>query len=256
MFDDSGNASQNRTHFQVAKEDWRSVGDNQEYVNYNALPGTNTSGFRNDYSMQFDEKSIFFNGFVRPFYFSDENGFDGSGNPIYKELRPIIVKGIATSGSNTTTLKDDSNVTNWLTETQVKVNDIVYSYNANAYGVITSVGSLNIDFTAIASASGGGIAMGRGLDNMKSGHKYEIYDLSELNVIRQESGFFDNVGVAKNAAAGGLPYSGGYVEVSGTVFRNTEVRQGDWIYNTTKSSFVQINRIGGEGTNFIGPLRS
>ena len=179
------------------------------------------------FSEQFNDKLIIYNEDTWPIYYDGTNQL--------KRLRPIISKGVESSGSNTTTLKD-ADVTNWLTDTNVNLNDLVYNASKGGYGIVTSVGANNIDHTAIGSAATG---MGRALSNQTSGDIYEIYDLRELNIIPQS----DIVDIKDNVAIAGAGTTPINVAVSGINFSRLGIIPGDYIYNTTRSSVTRVGDV-------------
>lgn len=175
------------------------------------------------FASQMLDKLITVNGNDRNFYTDD-------GGDTYKELKAIIEKGQASSTQTTATTLTDSQVTSWLGQTYVNVNDIVYNATRNAYGIITSVGATNLTLSTIGSAASG---IGYSSDNQQSGDSYEIIDAVELNVIPSPIGN-DNVGIL---TAGTTPTR---VFVSGMNWQATETEIGDFVYNTTRNVLTNI----------------
>lgn len=177
------------------------------------------------YAEQFNDKLIFHNKTMYPIYYDGTNQL--------KRLRPLLSRGVTTSGSNTTILKDDD-VVNWLTDTNVTLNDLVYNATKGGYGVVTSVGANNIDHTAIGSAA---LAMGLATQgNQGVGDVYEIYDLRELNLFSQSS----LVDLKDNVAIAGPGTTSDTIAVSGVNFGRTDLLPGDYIYNTTRGAVTRV----------------
>lgn len=180
-------------------------------------------------SVQMGDKLIFTNGSNRNFYTDD-------GGTAFNELKALILRG-QLSSSSSAAASTDSNVTNWLTETFVTQNDLIFNATIGGYGIITSVGSTNIQHTIIGSAATGiGHPTISASANQEGGHFYQIIDLVELNIIPQNSGY-DNftIGTTGTSANG--------IAVSGVNWLNTEIRAGDFIYNTTRSAVTQVSAI-------------
>ncbi len=176
-------------------------------------------------SEQMGTKLIFYNGIDRSIYTEDGTTF--------KELKSIIERGTADGGTSGTGLVE-TDISNWIEKSQVKVNDLVYNYNQNAHGIITVVATTSVTHTLIGtSAVGIGIA---GSANSKAGDAYEIIDLVELNVI--PTGIdSDNVAICGNDSAS-------YISVSAvTDWTETELRAGDYIRNTTKGWITQVTAL-------------
>lgn len=195
------------------------------------------------YSVQMNDKLIFVNGKDRNFFLDNNtvkvttvtaNNFQNSFSS--------IIKGISGGGSSPTLLID-SNVTNWRTETNVAVNDLVMTQVSSngilyAAGVVTSVGTTSIDMTPI-SAGKSGIG-GGGTGDFTSGTPYRIVDLVDLNVIPSNAGggaIYDNV------AVGGAATNATTVAVTALDFSTTQVKTGDFVYNTTRNAVTQITTV-------------
>lgn len=179
------------------------------------------------YSVQMGDKLIFVNG-------SDRNFFTDDAGDSFSELKAIINRGQTSSTSTSAQGLSDSNVESWLADTFVNTNDLVFNSNKNAYGIITSVGTTNIQHTAIGSA---GEALGSAAGgNQNSGDFYQIIDLVALNIIPQNNSL-DNfaTGTAGTSAAG--------VAVSGVNWLDTEARKGDFVHNTTRSAVTQVSAV-------------
>lgn len=181
-------------------------------------------------SVQMGSKLIFWNG-------SDRNFYTDDGGVTFNELRALMLRGKSSTTSTSAAGLSDANVTNWLTQTFITPNDLLYNSTENAYAIITSVGTTNIQHTAIGSAATG---LGRSPVNVSGsqtpGDFYQIIDLVELNIIPQNGGF-DNftTGDAGTSAAG--------VSVSGVDWTKTEILPGDYYYNTTRSAVAQVSAV-------------
>lgn len=181
-------------------------------------------------SVHMADKLIFFNGVDRNFY------TDNAGDS-FNELRALMVRGQASSTSTSAGGLSDSNITNWLSETFVTNNDLVYNSTLGAYGIVTSVGTTNIQNTIIGSAATGlGHPTISASANQGTGDFYSIVDLVELNIIPQNNGY-DNftTGTTGTSAAG--------VAVSGVDWTKTEIRAGDIYYNTTRAAIAQVSAV-------------
>lgn len=181
-------------------------------------------------SSQMGDKLIFWNG-------SDRNFYTDDGGVTFNELKALMQRGKASSTSTSAAGLSDSNITNWLTGTFITVNDLLYNSTLQAYGIITSVGTTNIQNTVIGSAATG---LGRSAitvsGSQATGDFYQIIDLVELNIIPQNNGY-DNftTGDAGTSAAG--------VSVSGVDFTKTEIRAGDFYYNTTRAAVAMVSAV-------------
>lgn len=180
-------------------------------------------------SVQMGDKLIFTNGVDRNFYTDD--------GATFKELKALILRGQGSSTSTSATALSDSDVENWLTETLVTENDLVYNATRGAAAVITSVGSTSLQHTAIGSAATGlGYPTITASANQQTGDFYQIIDLVEMNIIPQNNGYDNFATLTGDTSAGG-------VFVSGVNFLNTEVRAGDYYYNTTRSAIAQVSAV-------------
>lgn len=173
-------------------------------------------------SRMMQDKLIFVNGVDRNFY------TDNAGNS-FKELQPLINVGTMGAGTSSTELTD-SLISNWSNQTFVAVNDIVYNANTGARAIITSVGSTDLDTSPTGSAATG---IGFASDVNKTGNAYEIWDAVELNIV---SGAVQNDNVA---LATGIT-SQNVIAVSGLDFSTTEIKTGDFVYNTTRNALTQV----------------
>lgn len=177
-------------------------------------------------SIQAEDKLIFYNGTDRSIYTND-------GGSTFKELKAIITRGKAAGGTNTTTLID-GDVSNWIGATNVADNDIVYNVTRNGYGIVTAVASASLTHTAI-SATGNGAGLTSA--NQTSNDIYQLIDYVDLNIIPQDNGTSDNVATATSGTSTTV------IAVSGVDFSGTEIRRGDFIYNTTRGAIALVGAV-------------
>jgi hypothetical protein len=175
-------------------------------------------------AVQFNDKLIFFNGTDRPFYTTDASAFS--------ELLPIIEQGEAGANTSAKALRD-SDIANWILNTDVVENDIVYYPSLNAYGLVTAIVSAEVRHTGVSAAATG---LGTSTSEPSAGIPYKVLDLVELNI-------FDTLGGPDNVAVAGSGTSTGEIRVSGVDFSRTEVRVGDYVSNTTRSAVTRINAV-------------
>lgn len=180
-------------------------------------------------SVQMGDKLIFWNGVDRNFYTDDAGA-------TFQNLEPIMEVGTMAVGTTVAGFSD-ADVSNWITETNVEVNDLVYNRRAKAYGIITSVTTAKITHTEIRGLLGEGIGKPAGVSAQKAGDGYEILDLIELNVIPDASGEDDNVATATSGTSSTV------VAVSGVDFSTTDIRKGDIIRNTTRSAVTDVTSV-------------
>jgi hypothetical protein len=179
-------------------------------------------------SVQMGDKLIFTNSSDRNFYTNDGSAF--------QELLALIVRGQAASGTSAAALTD-SDVENWLTETFVTENDLLYNSTLGAHAIITSVGSTNIQHTVIGSAATGlGHPTISASANPQSGNFYHIEDLVELNIIEQNNGFDNFTTITGDSSVAGI-------FVSGVNFLDTEIEPGDYWYNTTRAAIAKVSAV-------------
>jgi hypothetical protein len=179
-------------------------------------------------SAQAEDKLIFVNGTDRNFYTED-------GGTTWKELKALITRGTLAGGSNSTTVID-GDISNWISTTLVANNDIVFNATLSAYGIISTVVTANLTTTVIGSAA---VATGWGVGsrNQASGDSYEIIDYVDLNIIPQQNGALDNVALATTGTTTSV------IAVSGVNFANTNIRTGDFIYNTTRAAVSIVGSV-------------
>ena len=198
---------------------WRQDGDDWTEV----YTGLDSSAVLQ--SVQMDDKLIFVNGVDRNIFTEDGTTFE--------ELKAIIERGDAESATGTTQIVD-TDVANWVTNSDAAVNDLVYNVSVGGYGVITALASATATHTTISTAGTGiGISVGQ---NPSSGDRYEVIDLVELNIIPTD-GEDDNTGTA------GTGTNATTVAVSGVNFLTTDIKVGDYIRNTTRSAVTQVSAV-------------
>lgn len=176
-------------------------------------------------SRQMGDKLVFVNGVDRNFY-TDDAGVT------FKELQPLINKGSMGAGTSSTEVTD-ALITGWTNQTFVAINDIVYNAITSAEAIITSIGTTDLDTSPTGSAATG---VGQATDANKSGNAYEIWDTIELNIIKGQVQS-DNVGLTTTGTNATV------VAVSGTDFSTTEIKAGDYLYNTTRNALTKVQSV-------------
>lgn len=177
-------------------------------------------------SAQAQDYLIFVNGLDRNFYTKD-------GGQTFHELLPIISRG--TEGSGTTTGKiTDALITSWLNQTYVANNDIVWNVTRNGYGIVTNVSGQDLYHTTIGTAGNGS---GRTSANQAVGDTYAVLDHVAMNLFTDSAGNETNIAIATTGTLQNV------IAVSGTTFSNTEIRVGDFVYNTTRGCVTQITTV-------------
>jgi hypothetical protein len=193
------------------------------------------------YSVQMGTKLIFCNGSNRNFYI-DKPASDVTAQ-YTNTLFSTVVKGVLGSGTDQVTIVDPD-ITNWKTQTNVAVNDLVQLgavgsgalLNYPGAGIVTSVGTTSLDITRISTSGNG---MGAGVTPI-AGLPYRIIDLVELNIFPNTVvGYtlFDNV------AIGGAQTSANAISVTSFNFSSSDIRSGDYVYNTTRAAVTQITTV-------------
>lgn len=177
-------------------------------------------------SAESNNKLIFCNGINRNFYTDDAGA-------TFKELKSLITQGTLSGSSNSTTVAD-GNITNWIGATLVANNDIVYNVTLNAYGIVTTVASAALTITTIGSA---GLGAGNATDNQGGGQVYQLIDYVDMNIIPDGTGAVDNVGTA------GTGTTTSVIAVSGVDFSTTEIREDDFIYNSTRGGIAHVGSV-------------
>lgn len=191
-------------------------------------------------SAEADGKLIFVNGVDRNIYTTDGSAF--------AELKPLITEGVLAGGSNATTVID-GDISNWIGGTLAANNDIVYNSSLNAYGIVTAIASASLTITSIASAGAGTQGAGIASRNQAAGDNYQLLDYVDLNIIPEGANGFDNVATTGSGTGQFV------VAVSGVDFSRTEIRAGDFIYNTTRGAIDYVSSISANVNiaNGIGP---
>lgn len=177
-------------------------------------------------SAQAQGKLIFCNGVDRNFYTSD-------GGTTYNELKALITQGTLAGGSSTTTVVD-GNVSNWISSTNVANNDIVHNLTRGGYGIVSTVASASLTTTVIGVSGNGA---GRTLSDQAAGDSYELIDYVGVSALPNAFGGSTNVGTATAGTSTVV------VAVSGVNFSTTEIRIGDFVYNTTRSAIGIITGV-------------
>ncbi len=176
-------------------------------------------------SRMMQDKLIFVNGVDRNFY------TDNAGDS-FKELQPLINKGTMGAGTSSTELTD-SKITNWSSQTYVAINDIVYNATTGSEAIITSIGTTDLDTSPTGSAATG---IGQATDANKTGAGYQILDCVELNIV---SGAVQNDNIALAATGTNATV----IAVSGLDFSATEIKTGDYVYNTTRNALTKVQSV-------------
>jgi len=176
-------------------------------------------------SRMMQDKLIFVNGVDRNFYTND-------GGNSFKELQPMVNKGTMGTGTSSTVVTD-SKISNWSNQTYVATNDIVYNATNGSLAIITSVGATGLDTSPTGSAATG---VGYATERNKDTNKYEIWDTIELNIV---SGAIQN----DNVAITGTGTTQNVIAVSGLDFSTTEIKTGDFVYNTTQNALTQVRSV-------------
>ena len=185
-------------------------------------------------SVQMGDRLIFVNGVDRNIYTKDGTTF--------KELKAIIETGTL-SGAVSAGGSDDTDIGNWITDTDVVTNDVVHNLTLDAYGLITAVATANYTHTVIGSA---GIGLGLASTDNAVNQIYEVIDTVALNVI-PTSGEDDNVATLNS------PSSATFVAVSAVSnWVATDTRVGDFISNTTRNALTAVTAISTAGLGVHG----
>lgn len=177
-------------------------------------------------SIQAETKLVFCNGIDRVFY------TDNAGQT-FQQMHGLISSGIAATPSSATHLYD-SNITNWLSQTNVSNNDIVYNVNLNAYGIVVAVASASLTHTTIGSAATGA---GNATRNQQPNDSYQLIDFVGMDIIPDGAGSYTDVATATTGTSTTV------VAVSGVNFSTTEMKTGDFIYNTTRSALGIVGTV-------------
>ncbi len=179
------------------------------------------SGFRDVtyQSVQMVDRLIFVNGTSRNMYTKD--------GTIFTTLDPIIDEDQAISPTNSTQLVISNTTAGGgdLSQRGATINDVVFNLTVPGLAMITAVGSATATHTTIG---------GQG-----PGNHYQILDYVELNIIPQDGGGEDD-----NVAIAGSGSGVNTITVSGmTNWPSTNIRVGDFIYNTTRNLVTIVTAI-------------
>lgn len=194
------------------------------------------------FSVQMNDKLIFCNGINRNFYI-DKPLSPVSAN-YTQQLRSLITEG-TTGGSTSVISLVDTDISNWKTQTNVAVNDLVLVGNpADSYltgAVVTSVGTSALDITNISTS---GNCLGFSNSSLASGMPYRIVDLVELNIIPQvTTGVNPGAPIFDNVAVAGAATSSTVISVTALNFSTTAIKPGDFIYNTTRAAVCIVTTV-------------
>ena len=160
----------------------------------------------------------------------------------FREMRPIIEsfdsQQTAASTAHDRTEAATSDFANFLTQTNIVINDLIFDAQTSAYALVTKVSSESIEHTALTAGSPG-LASGNAAKG--TGDFVEFHDLHELNIIpvsSQGGGIeFDNVALGETGT------SAKKIKVSSILWSNTDVRIGDYVSNTTRNQVCRIDGI-------------
>ncbi len=178
-------------------------------------------------SVQMGAKLIFVNGVDRNFYTEDGSTF--------KELLAIIERGESDTGSDRDSL-EESDIDNWVADSNVAINDLLFNADVSAYAVITAISTASVSHTQISASSAS--AIGVASRNQGVGDNYEIQDLVELNIIPQTNTEDDNLAVAASGTDDNT------VDVSAVPdWAATDIRVGDYIRNTTRAALGRVTTV-------------
>ena len=181
---------------------------------------------------QFDDKLILVNGVDRNLVTTDVSAFD--------ELVPLIRQGEAEATATAHDKLQDSRITDWVTETDVVENDLLFNVTTSAGALITNVGSAALTHQPLTAASPGFMS---GNAAKAGGDRYQIRDLVELNIIPTGGVDPDNIALAGNGSSATRTQVSA---LNGRVnFANTEVAVGDFIRNTTRNNVARITGVSG-----------
>lgn len=177
-------------------------------------------------SAEADNKLIFVNGVNRNFYTDDAGS-------TFQELKALITTGILAGGSDPTTVID-GNISNWINNTLVSNNDIVYNATRNGYGVVTTVVSASLTITAIGT---GGNGAGLTSADQQPNDAYQLIDYVNMDIIPNGAGGKTDIATATTGTTTTV------IAVSGVNFASTEIREDDFIYNTTRGAIAHVGSI-------------
>ena len=176
-------------------------------------------------SGQMGSRHIFVNGFDRNFFTEDAVTFS--------ELEALIIRGVTSTSATDVDNLTDANVDNWLQDTLVNENDLVFNVTKDAYGLVTIVSGDRVNHTEIGTGSTG---LGQAASNQAPGDTYRIIDLVALNIFEQNAGL-DNFSTATSGTATNQ------IRVSGVNFADTDIRIGDYVSNTTRAAVARVDAV-------------
>ena len=94
------------------------------------------------HSVQMGDKLIFSNGVDRQIFTEDGTTF--------KELKAIVERGAADAGTDKNSLHE-ADIDNWITDTNVATNDLVFNASLSAYAIITALATASASHTDISA---------------------------------------------------------------------------------------------------------
>lgn len=209
--DDNGNIWRSNVSATTSASNWTQV-----------VTGKSPSRF---ISAEADGKLIFVNGVDRNFYTSDGENF--------QELKALITVGTMAAGTSAGILVDGT-IPDWINDTLVAQNDLVYNTTLNAYGLVSTIVSAQLSMTIIGSAAtGAGIAS----RDQTDGDNYEIIDYVDSNIIPGANNTTGNFATATSGTTTTV------IAVSGVNFSTTQIRLADIIYNTTRAAIAFVGSV-------------
>ncbi len=194
-----------------------------------AFTGLNASG-GTPRIIQSDDKLIVVNGEDRNQFTTDLKNF--------REMRALVDAGSVSADVSVHDTLVDNEIEDWLTQTDVADNDLLFDATTSAYAIITDVATAALTHSPLTANT---VGLGSGNAAKAGGDLYEIHDLVELNVIPSNTG--GGVVELDNVAVGETGTSAPNVKVAGIDWRNTDVKVGDYIHNTTRNQVARVENI-------------
>lgn len=155
-------------------------------------------------------------------------------------LLPVIEQGRLTANTSANKVYDSA-VGSWLNSTFVSPFDLLYNVSKSAYGIITSVGTTDLDVTTIGSAGENATGIGLNSSNVsgfntesQSGDYYKVIDLVENNIFEFQPNIKENNAIATSATDTSV------IAVSGVDFSTTKLLRGDYVYNSTRNKVTRV----------------
>lgn len=186
-------------------------------------------------SVQMETKLIFYNGVDANIFTEDGTTFD--------ELKGIIERGDATSGTDLNSLHD-SDVDNFVTDTNVAINDLIFNNTKNAFGIITAVATASVSHTDIGPASISAIGVSTAAQTTSD--RYELIDLVESNVIPTD-------GEDDNVATTGAGTNDNVIVVSAVPdWTETSLILNDFVRNTTRAGVGRVTNVSAAAIHVTG----